>query len=100
MRSPSLRTSRISSDAPSPPGLWRWRQLQSVELFLRRCVEMGGSDLHFKTDTGRAYVRVDGDLIGLDAAPFTDADFRTALYNVLKINQIAKFERDLELDFA
>jgi twitching motility protein PilT len=61
---------------------------------------MGGSDLHFKTDTGRAYVRVNGDLLGLDAAPFTDAEFRTALYQVLKMNQIAKFERDLELDFA
>jgi twitching motility protein PilT len=61
---------------------------------------MGGSDLHFKTDTGRAYVRVHGDLIGLDAAPFTDSEFRQALYQILKISQIAKFERDLELDFA
>jgi twitching motility protein PilT len=74
--------------------------LQSIETFLAKCVEMGGSDLHFKTDTGRAYVRVNGDLMGLDAAPYTDAEFRTALYHVLKINQIAKFERDLELDFA
>jgi twitching motility protein PilT len=38
--------------------------------------------------------------VGLDAAPFTDAEFRIALYHVLKMNQIAKFERDLELDFA
>ncbi len=74
--------------------------MQSVESLLVKCVEMGGSDLHFKTDTGRAYVRVHGDLIGLDAAPFTDSEFRQALYQILKISQIAKFERDLELDFA
>lgn len=61
---------------------------------------MQGSDLHFKTDTGRAYVRVHGDLVQVDAPLFNDNEFRNALYQVLKMNQIAKFERDLELDFA
>ena len=74
--------------------------MQSIEEFLRRCVEIDGSDLHFKTDTGKAYIRVHGDLREVDAPSFTDLEFRTALYGLLKINQMAKFERDLELDFA
>lgn len=61
---------------------------------------MDGSDLHFKTDTGHAYVRVHGDLIDLDAPHYTNNEFRAALYNLLKPQQVARFERDLELDFS
>jgi twitching motility protein PilT len=74
--------------------------VQSIEFFLRKCVEINGSDLHFKTDSGKAYIRVNGDLHEVDAPGFTDEEFRASLYGMLKMNQIAKFERDLELDFA
>lgn len=74
--------------------------MQSIEEFLSKCVEADGSDLHFKTDTGKAYIRVHGELIEVDAPHFTDQEFRAALYRILRINQIAKFERDLELDFS
>lgn len=74
--------------------------MQSIEFFLRKCVEINGSDLHFKTDSGKAYIRVNGDLHEVDAPGFTDEEFRASLYGMLKMNQIAKFERDLELDFA
>jgi len=74
--------------------------MQSVEWFLAKCVEHDGSDLHFKTDTGKAYLRVHGDLIEVDAPPFTDDEFRAALYKILRPGQGAKFERDLELDFS
>jgi len=72
-----------------------------IEDLLRRCVQMDGSDLHIKTDTGKVYVRVYGDLIVLDDVPsFTDAEFRSAVKDLLRPDQIAKFDRDMELDFA
>jgi twitching motility protein PilT len=74
--------------------------MQSIDKFLRHCVEIDGSDLHFKTDTGKAYIRVHGDLREVEAPSFTDNEFRASLFRMLKMSQIAKFERDLELDFA
>ncbi|MBI1757272.1 MAG: type IV pilus twitching motility protein PilT [Fimbriimonas ginsengisoli] len=62
---------------------------------------MGGSDLHFKTDTGKTYVRVLGDLQTRDEWPtFTPEEFQTALFSLLRPVQVKKFEHDLELDFA
>ncbi|MBN9500954.1 MAG: Flp pilus assembly complex ATPase component TadA, partial [Armatimonadetes bacterium] len=62
---------------------------------------MNGSDLHFKSDTGRAYVRVHGDLIQIEDMPqFTNEEFKESLFRMLRPEQVAKFENDLELDFA
>lgn len=62
---------------------------------------MEGSDLHIKTDTGKVYVRVYGELYCLEDVPhFTDEDFRKGVYELLRPEQIAKFDKDLELDFA
>ena len=62
---------------------------------------MRGSDLHFKADTGKVYVRVDGDLIELEDVEWFDPDeFQIALFDMLRRDQIARFEEELELDFA
>ena len=74
--------------------------MESVDFFLRRCVVIDGSDLHFKTDTGKAYIRVHGDLHEVEAPEFNHDEFRNALFHILSKSQIDKFERDLELDFA
>ncbi|MCX7799007.1 MAG: type IV pilus twitching motility protein PilT [Fimbriimonadales bacterium] len=75
--------------------------MQSIDTLLRRCVEMRGSDLHFKADTGRVYVRVDGDLVLLEDVPtFDPEEFRSAFFELLRRDQIARFEEELELDFA
>lgn len=75
--------------------------MQEIKDLLRRCVEMDGSDLHLKTDTGRVYVRRHGELIHLDDVPdFSDAEIRTALTQILSPQQIQRFEEKLELDFA
>jgi len=64
-------------------------------------VDIQGSDLHFKTDTGKIYIRVHGDLISVeDAPPFTSDEFRNELQYMLRPDQVEKFDRDLELDFA
>ncbi len=64
-------------------------------------VERGGSDLHFKTDTGKAYIRVHGDLYEVEDEPhFTDSEFRTRLFELLKPEQVIRFIETQELDFA
>ncbi len=74
--------------------------MQPIDTFLLKCVEADGSDLHFKTDAGKAYLRVHGDLIEVEAPHFTNAEFREALFKILRPHQVDKFERDLELDFS
>ncbi len=62
---------------------------------------MDGSDLHLKTDTGHAYVRVYGELIDLeDLPPFTEEEFKESIGTMLTPQQMHIVERDLELDFA
>ncbi|HZH99389.1 MAG TPA: ATPase, T2SS/T4P/T4SS family, partial [Fimbriimonadaceae bacterium] len=75
--------------------------MQRIERLLVKCVEMQGSDLHFKTDTGNVYVRVHGDLVHLaDEPPFASDEFAQELYQLVGADRAAKFQRDLELDFA
>lgn len=72
-----------------------------VEALLRRCVDMMGSDLHLKTDTGKVYIRVHGELLPMDDVPhFTDQEFKDAMNTLLRPEQMAKFDRDMELDFS
>lgn len=72
----------------------------TIDLLLRRCVEMQGSDLHVKTDTGKVYVRVHGDLIELEDIRFPAEEFLVAMHEVLDDDHIERFEKDLELDFS
>jgi twitching motility protein PilT len=75
--------------------------LQRINDLLKRCVDMQGSDLHFKCDTGKVYVRVHGDLLQLEDEPyFSDDEFREQLKGILRPDQLERFDRDLELDFA
>ena len=75
--------------------------MQRINNLLKRCVDMEGSDLHFKCDTGKVYVRVHGDLHHLEDEPhFTDSEFRSELSEILRPDQLARFDKDLELDFA
>ena len=74
--------------------------MESVDAYLRKCVEIDGSDLHFKTDTGKAYIRVHGDLHEVESPEFSHEEFKKELFQVLSSHQVEKFHRDLELDFA
>lgn len=72
-----------------------------INELLKRCVEMDGSDLHIKTDTGKIYVRVYGELFELEGTPkFTKEEFTKAVHELLREEQIKVFEEKLELDFA
>jgi twitching motility protein PilT len=75
--------------------------VQRIESLLTKCVEVGGSDLHFKCDTGKVYIRVHGELMPVEEEPhFEHEEFVTELRRMLRPEQMDKFERDLELDFA
>ena len=75
--------------------------MRRIEGYLRLCVQMDGSDLHLKVDTGQVYVRVHGDLRHLESeAPYREDEFKEDLAWMLRPEQLAKFEKDLELDFA
>lgn len=81
-------------------GLWRPSLLNVSEL-LARCVQLDGSDLHLKTDTGKVYVRVHGDLVELeDVEPFDEKSFMLAMKGLLREQQLKRFEDSFELDFA
>lgn len=72
-----------------------------VSTLLARCVSLDGSDLHLKTDTGKVFVRVHGDLVELeDVPPFSEDDFMAAMKSLLRDQQIKRFEESYELDFA
>lgn len=74
---------------------------ERIERLLRRTVEMDGSDLHFKTDTGKIYVRVYGDLVQLeDEAPFFSDDFHKAVFEMFTEDQQARYYKEHDLDFA
>jgi len=75
--------------------------MHRIERLLRKTVELKGSDLHFKTDTGKAYIRVHGDLYEVEDEPhYTDTEFRALLYELLKPQQVSRFLDGQELDFA
>ncbi len=74
--------------------------MESVNAYLERCVKIGGSDLHFKVDTGKAYIRINGDLHEVEAERFSHEDFETELYKIHSNHQNERIHRDHELDFA
>lgn len=74
--------------------------MKPISHFLRECVECGGSDVHFKTDTGKIYVRINGDLQPMESETYTNDEFSHELNLLLNYNQQSRFENDLELDFA
>ena len=66
---------------------------------LKKMIEMGGSDLHFSTNSPPR-VRVHGKLKPLDMPPLTAADTKALAYSVLTDAQKHRFEENLELDFS
>lgn len=74
--------------------------MERIEGLLRYCVENNGSDLHIKTDVGNVYVRINGELQQVDAPHFSDREFRQEMEQILRPDQIEKFDKELELDFA
>ncbi|MCA8923335.1 MAG: type IV pilus twitching motility protein PilT [Planctomycetes bacterium] len=71
----------------------------SVEELLQQLVERGGSDLHV-TAGAPPKIRIDGKLIDTEHAVLDPETTQKLIYSILDNTQIARFEKDLELDMS
>ncbi|MCC6406519.1 MAG: type IV pilus twitching motility protein PilT [Planctomycetes bacterium] len=69
----------------------------TMEELLSLLVRQGGSDLHLSVNSPPR-IRVDGVLLPVDCPPLTPEDTRRLSTSVLTSEQIAKLDRELELD--
>jgi twitching motility protein PilT len=69
----------------------------TMEELLALLVRQGGSDLHLSTNSPPR-IRVDGILLPVDCPPLTAEDTRRLATSVLTSDQIAKLDREFELD--
>ncbi len=70
-----------------------------MEDLLSLLVQRGGSDLHL-TGGAPPKIRVDGRLIDTEHEELTPEATKKLVYSVLGADQIAKFEKNLEIDFS
>ncbi|MSR45952.1 MAG: type IV pilus twitching motility protein PilT [Planctomycetes bacterium] len=66
---------------------------------LELLVKRGGSDLHI-TAGSPPKLRINGSLVDTEYEPLTGDDTKSIVYGVLATEQIARFERELELDIS
>jgi twitching motility protein PilT len=71
----------------------------SMEELLNLMVQRGGSDLHLSVGSPPR-VRIDGRLIETEYEPLMPEVAKKLVYSVLGADQVAKFEKNLELDFS
>jgi twitching motility protein PilT len=71
----------------------------SVEELLQQLVERGGSDLHV-TAGSPPKIRIDGKLISTEHNVLDPETSQKLVYSILDNEQVARFERDFELDMS
>jgi twitching motility protein PilT len=71
----------------------------SLEELLQLLVQRGGSDLHIAAGSPPR-IRVDGKLVPTEFDTLTKEESQKLVYGVLSEDQIARFEKDQELDFS
>jgi twitching motility protein PilT len=70
-----------------------------LEELLQVMVERGSSDLHIAANSPPR-IRVDGELTPTEFDPLTKEETQKLVYSVLSEEQIARFEKEWELDFS
>ena len=100
----TLRPSGAAAEPPAAasrggngplPAEW----VKEMERLLRRMVELGGSDLHLRSDA-IPLLRKDGELLRLDEPPITGARMEQLLQSIMTAEDYAGFSRDNDQDFA
>ena len=71
----------------------------TLEELLQELVERNGSDLHILAGSPPR-IRVDGRLINVGAEPLDGEDTQRLVYSILDNEQVARFERELEIDLS
>jgi len=73
--------------------------MYSLEELLEQLVERRGSDLHL-TAGSPPRIRIDGELKQVEGATLVPEESQKLIYSVLTNDQIARFEKELELDLS
>lgn len=71
----------------------------SMEELLTLMVQRGGSDLHISVGAPPK-IRIDGSMVDTDYEAITPEVAKKLIYSVLGPDQVAKFEKNLEIDFS
>jgi twitching motility protein PilT len=71
----------------------------SIEELLQLMVDKGGSDLHV-TAGSPPRIRLDGSLVPTEHEVLTPDDTKTIAYSILNGDQVARFEKEWELDMS
>jgi len=71
----------------------------SIEELLTELVDTGGSDLHLSAGSAPR-IRVDGRLMETEHPKLSGDETKAIAYSILSGDQIARFEKDLELDMS
>lgn len=71
----------------------------SMEELLNLMVQRGGSDLHLSVGSAPK-IRIDGKLVDTEYEPLMPEATKKLVYSVLGADQVAKFEKNFELDFS
>jgi twitching motility protein PilT len=71
----------------------------SMEELLNLMVQRGGSDLHLSVGSSPK-IRIDGKLIDTEYEPLMPEATKKLVYSVLGADQVAKFEKNFEIDFS
>jgi twitching motility protein PilT len=71
----------------------------SMEELLNLMVQRGGSDLHLSVGSSPK-IRIDGKLVDTEYEPLMPEATKKLVYSVLGADQVAKFEKNLEIDFS
>src|SRR5882672_3194808 len=71
----------------------------SMEELLNLMVQRGGSDLHLSVGAPPK-IRVDGRLVDSEYEVLQPEATKKLVYSVLSADQVAKFEKNLEIDFS
>ncbi|MBL8729984.1 MAG: type IV pilus twitching motility protein PilT [Planctomycetes bacterium] len=71
----------------------------SMEELLNLMVQRGGSDLHISVGAPPK-IRIDGKLVDTEYEPLMPESTKKLVYSVISPDQVAKFEKNLEIDFS
>jgi twitching motility protein PilT len=71
----------------------------SMKELIEALLQRGGSDLHIAAGAPPK-IRIHGKLQNTEYEPLTPDDTKSLIYSILTSEQIAKFEKELELDFS
>lgn len=70
-----------------------------IDDLLRMCVERGGSDLHLTANL-QPTIRLDGELAQLPFQPLTQRESSRLIFDIMKDEQLTRFEQTHESDFS